>query len=404
MAVEDRWYFKGKPKNAENRTKDYGRGKRWRVRNPGTRVRSFELKGDAEDYDTSVKADLIKGMMPFDATKGRITFRDYVEKHWLPNHPGTPGSIRTIKSRLKNHLYPHFGGKAMNECRQSSVNAWKTTMRTKTAKRGDGKLSDATVLACWTHLGGIFRAAKIDGVIAVHPFDGVERVAEPRRPPVRPWEDPVVDAIVEAFPDRYHGVPLASATCGHRQGESFAVAVEDLDFLRRKITIRHQVQRIDGKLVLVPPKRGSVRTVPLPQTTADALAAHIKRYGTTPAPCTCCKRTNNLLFVTEDGELISAREFNREYWHPAIRAAGLDPATEDETGQHMLRHYYVSVLIEANTNPKAVQEYVGHKHMSTTMDVYGHLFDRAHEHAEAAVNRAFAGRGRVYPARTEETA
>ncbi|WP_414944543.1 tyrosine-type recombinase/integrase [Amycolatopsis sp. cmx-11-32] len=400
MAVEDRWHHKGTRK----RTKDYGRGKRWRVRNSGTPVRSFEKKSDAEDYDTSVKADLLKGMMPFDVTKGRIPFREYCEKHWLPNHPGTPNSLRTIRSRLKNHIYPHFGDKRMYDCRPSTVNGWKTTMRTKTAKRGGGKLSDATILACWIHLGGIFRSAKIDGVIAVHPFEGVERVDEPRRGHMRLLEDETVDGILDAFPDRYHGIPLVSATCGHRQGESFAVAVEDLDFLRRKIEIRHQVQVIDGELKLVPPKRGSVRTVPLPTPTGDALAAHIERYRTTAVRCECCNRINHLLFVTESGELLNYTKFNRTLWHPAIKAAGLDPAADDETGQHLLRHYYVSLLIDARTNPKAIQQYVGHKHMSTTMDVYGGLFERAHEQATGVLDRAFAGRTRSYPARTAKGA
>ncbi|WP_020670713.1 tyrosine-type recombinase/integrase [Amycolatopsis nigrescens] len=395
MSVEDRWHYKGTRKQ----TREYGRGKRWRVRNPGAPNKSFHKKSDAETHDTEVKADLLKGLTPFDTAKGRIRFRDYVEKHWLPNHPGTPGSLRTIKSRLKNHIYPHFGDKSMNECRPSTVNGWKAAMRTKTSKRGGGKLSDATVLACWVHLGGIFRAAKIDGVIAAHPFEGVDRVDEPRRGHMRLLEDKTVDGILDAFPDRYHGVPLVSATCGHRQGESFAVAVEDLDFLRRKIEIRHQVQVIDGELKLVPPKRGSVRTVPLPTHTGEALATHIERYGTVAVRCECCNRVNHLLFVTESGELINYTKFNRALWHPAITAAGLDPAAGDETGQHLLRHYYVSVLIEAHTNPKAIQQYVGHKHMSTTMDVYGHLFERAHEQAARAVDRAFAGRGRVSPVR-----
>ncbi|SEF34486.1 Phage integrase family protein [Amycolatopsis pretoriensis] len=395
MTVEDRWHHRG----TRTRTKDYGRGKRWRVRNPGCPTRSFAKKSDAEKHDTAVNADLLKGLQPYDATKGLILFRDYVEKHWLPNHPGTPRTIETVKSRLKNHIYPHFGAKRMIDCRPSSVNGWKAYMRNKTSVRG-GKLSDATILACWIHLGGIFRGAKIDGVIPAHPYDEVERVDDPRRVEPRLFEDETVDGILSAFPDRYHAIPLVSATCGHRQGESFAVAVEDIDFLQRKITIRHQVQRINGTLTLVPPKRGSVRTVPLPAMTAEALAAHIARYGTMAVRCECCKKSNRLLFISETGKLINRSQFNERVWRPAVMAAGLDPADEDETGQHCLRHYYVSTLIDGHTNPKAIQQYLGHKNMKTTMDVYGHLFERAHGQAADTIDRAFAGRARAYPPRT----
>lgn len=139
------------------------------------------------------------------------------------------------------------------------------------------------------------------------------------------WERPIVDRLVAQIDDRNRAIPLPSKTGGHRQGESFAVAVEDLDFGGDEITIQHQVKRVNGVPILVPPKGGKVRAAPLPRPTAQALKAHIAWYGTLAVRCDCCDRVSHVLFFTADGGLLKHRDWNRDYWHPALRAVGITP-------------------------------------------------------------------------------
>ena len=40
---------------------------------------------------------------------------------------------------------------------------------------------------------------------------------------------------------------------------------------------------------------------------------------------------------------------------------------------HECRHTFASLLIDAGTNPKAIQTYMGHSKIQTTFDIYGHL-------------------------------
>ena len=47
------------------------------------------------------------------------------------------------------------------------------------------------------------------------------------------------------------------------------------------------------------------------------------------------------------------------------------------TGSHDLRHFYASVLVAANLNPKVIQTRLGHATITETMDTYGHLFPDA---------------------------
>ncbi len=176
------------------------------------------------------------------------------------------------------------------------------------------------------------------------------------------------------------------ATCGHRQGEAFAIDVDGLDRKRREIRIRWQVQRVDGKLTLVPPKGGKTRTVPMANVTAKALAAHMLRYP--PVEVTAKDGTRvRVLFTDKGGRLLNASDWNEDVWHPLITAAGMTPGRR--TGCHQLRHYYASTLIDGGASMKTVQEYCGHASISITADIYGHLFERSHDRARQIIDAAF---------------
>jgi hypothetical protein len=100
-------------------------------------------------------------------------------------------------------------------------------------------------------------------LIPAHPFDGWTVTLPKRDRAARDiWEEQRVNAVLAGFSDPHRPIPLLSATCGHRQGESFAVALQDVNRFRREITIRHQVKVVNGERVLTPPKSGKVRTAP----------------------------------------------------------------------------------------------------------------------------------------------
>jgi integrase len=58
---------------------------------------------------------------------------------------------------------------------------------------------------------------------------------------------------------------------------------------------------------------------------------------------------------------------------------------------HDLRHFYASVLIAANLNPKVIQVRLGHATIAETMDTYGHLFKDAEELGRGAIDEAITG-------------
>ena len=55
---------------------------------------------------------------------------------------------------------------------------------------------------------------------------------------------------------------------------------------------------------------------------------------------------------------------------PAHRRAGLS----DRFRVHHLRHTAASLMIQAGYPPKMLQEIMGHASITTTLDLYGHLY------------------------------
>ena len=71
------------------------------------------------------------------------------------------------------------------------------------------------------------------------------------------------------------------AFAGLRRGEASALAVSDVDFLRKEIHIRRQVQWTDdGKMEIRPPKYGSERTVYAPDGLVTMLSEHVRAVPT----------------------------------------------------------------------------------------------------------------------------
>ena len=58
------------------------------------------------------------------------------------------------------------------------------------------------------------------------------------------------------------------------------------------------------------------------------------------------------------------------------------PPAPERFNWHALRHFAVSLWIEAGLTPKTIQTFAGHSSLQVTMDRYGHLF-RSEDHKRA---------------------
>ena len=91
---------------------------------------------------------------------------------------------------------------------------------------------------------------------------------------------------------------------------------------------------------------------------------------------------------TSRGTLFRRDYYNREIWKPALIAAGLLP----DTTFHDLRHTFASTALAEGVPISEISCWLGHKSITTTVDLYGHLVPEASGRARDALDRAFTRR------------
>jgi integrase len=219
-----------------------------------------------------------------------------------------------------------------------------------------------------------------------------QSVRTPKREPshVIPWEQERVRAVSDALPERYVVAATLAAGLGLRQGEVFGLSPGDVDFLRGVVKVRRQVRLFaDGSKAFRLPKGKRERTIPLPESVRDGLAAHLTEF---PACAVTLPWqmpdgdpvTVELVLTSPQGSALDRNAFNDRVWARALRTAGVD--LRRDNGMHALRHFYASVLLDAGESVKAVSEYLGHTDPGFTLRTYTHLLPTSHERTRRAVD------------------
>lgn len=157
--------------------------------------------------------------------------------------------------------------------------------------------------------------------------------------------------------------------------------------------------------MFAPPKGGKRRDVPLGESIALQLSAHIAETKPVKVTLPWVEKgklhanpvTAPLLFTSATGKPISRNDFNRHVWKPALVAAGIvaKPKRGEklgplrEYGMHQLRHFYASSLLADGVDVRTLAEYLGHSDPGFTLRTYTHLMPSGEDRARKAVDRVF---------------
>ncbi len=183
--------------------------------------------------------------------------------------------------------------------------------------------------------------------------------------------------------DRLEALYTVALTMGLRQGEALGLRWQDIDFDAGQLRVRHQLQRVERRLTLVPTKTDrSRRTLALPAATVVSLRAHRQRQarelGALPGP-------TSFVFTTGKGTPLEARNVVR-YFKAMLRKASL-PAT---VRFHDLRHSAATLMLAQGIHPRVVMEVLGHSQISLTMNTYSHVLPETMKDAAERMDAIFA--------------
>lgn len=403
--VQDRWFTieknedgspvldsRGRPKRAK--TNNHGKGNRYRVRyiDPEGNERSQSFPDGqykkAQEWKAQQEVDLSRGTY-IDPRAGDVQVKDFAAR-WIADLDVDELSRQNLEMRFRKRVVPHLGNAEVGRVKPSTVRAWDRWLR-------EEGLSDQYRLTLFTNLSAMFAAAKDDGLVVTSPCSG-KSVKKPKtaKKKIVPWPEKDVWKVQQRLPEKFRVAVDLCAGIGLRQGECFGIAIDDVDFDENVIHVCRQVKKIRYKHVFSLPKYDKEREIPLPGPVAEALKEHMKLFppkditlpwGRPDGP----PLTVRLIMTSAWGNVVDAKDFNKDRWKPALRSAGL-PCGKYENGMHDLRHFFASVLLDQGESIKAVSEWLGHADASFTLKTYTHLMPSSGDRTRKVIDGLYGRR------------
>ncbi len=174
--------------------------------------------------------------------------------------------------------------------------------------------------------------------------------------------------LAAAKGNRLEALYTVAVALGLRQGEALGLRWEDIDLDGRTLTVRKQLQRINGKLVLTEPKTTrSRRSIALPAFAVDTLRQHHIRQLEERLVAGSRWQEHGLVFPSTIGTPLEPRNLVRLY-HQLLEGAGL-PSKRF----HDLRHTFATLLLIQGEDLRVVMEVMGHSQITLTANTYQHV-------------------------------
>ena len=301
-----------------------------------------------------------------DRLKPDMPFGDWMD-FWYQNFSKPKirqTTMECYENRIYNHIIPEIGSIPLDKLTTIQIqrfynNLQKTgrVQRKNFPELKDKSLSPRVVRGVHTLLHNCLEQAVAERLILSNPAQGCKLPQlEKREMKILPQEK-IGMYLAEAERRGLLAAFYLELTTGLRRGELLALQWADLDTESKTLSITKQVNRINGELVVSPPKtRNSVRTLALPQQAVDLLIAEHKKHPRNP-----------YLFPSpKTGTMYDPDAFRRTH-DKILKAIGAE-----HIRFHDLRHTFATLSLKSGVDVKTLSGALGHYSAGFTLNTYTH--------------------------------
>lgn len=334
-----------------------------RVVMAGRRVgRTFDRKGDAEQYDTWLNRR--KQLGDAAPPEPDMTLTRFVEHYWryyaIPNL--SPKARASYKHAWGKHLEPRIGSRPLRQLTPKVL----TKLRADLAAAGVG---DPTILKAFTMLQSVLTYAVVEEKIPHNPARDVKKPRQRRQGKVDPPTPEQVEQLRRCFLDGYTGLVEVEGkmkSVQHAPHPSSALIVSLIAYggLRTLNEIAElEVRDVGGQVLRVDARKTErMRSVDLLAPLGQDLREWLLAQGRPPAKTPIVRRPA--------GQRIDEtwwRNWRRRIYRPAAEHVGLDGSRPYD-----LRHAFCSLLLWEGKSLAYVAGQAGHS-VETCSRVYAHV-------------------------------
>jgi len=308
--------------------------------------KAFDTAAEADRFLTIVKHSKLTGGY-VDPNRSKLNVGAWADQ-WLDSKLNlAPKTRDRYEGIIRAHIRPRWGKVQLNKVTHADLQRWVASI----------DAAPATVKKVHRVMSMLLAWAVTDDRLARNP---AEKISLPRvrQPEKRFLTHQQVAELAEAVGPEYRLVVLFLAYTGLRWGEMAALRVRRLDFLRRRALVVESVTPVKGVMTFGPTKGHERREVPIPRFLLEDLARQVAG-----------RKPGDLVFTGMRGAALRYPVFQRGALNQACERLGIPRLTP-----HELRHTAASLAIASGADIKVVQQMLGHKSATMTLDQYGHLF------------------------------
>ncbi len=292
----------------------------------------------------------------------KMTVQEYAVT-WLPTLKVKATTLASYESNLALYVLPFFGNRPISTIGCPDIRSFLSAL-------SDNGCSEKTVKNIVSVLSKMISCAVADGICKTNPvaFVDIPRRSE-RFEPDRVMDENYYLFIHLIKGDKYEDLYFIALTTGMRKGELIALKWSDIDFEKREILIKHQMQldKVNGtgKYVETTLKNAKRRTIVVSKATIERLKKMLNAQRIMEESG-YLKNPEEYVFLSEDDTHLKASSIDKRFRRFILS----HPELPQKMRFHDLRGSFVTHLFDLGASPKAVSAMVGHSTVGFTADFY----------------------------------